>query len=159
MMFKIRDFEFCFAILIFVFCILNSFGCAGATKKEVTVKEEALLEPHPNLKFNDIPTPIGFKFLPEESYTFESAGVRVAVLKYQGKADIEQVVNFYKYQMPLYSWNLLNAIEYGQRLLNFEREQEICIVNLSPKGRSIAITISLGPRSGIKLKKAEKPVK
>ena len=149
-------------ILVLMFScsyVLMLWGCAGVSKKDAPSKEEALLEPQATLKFNDIPTPTGFRFLSEESYTFESSGVRVGLLKYQGKADIEQVVNFYKNQMPLYNWNLLNAIEYGQRLLNFDREQESCIINLSAKGKNISITISLGPKSAIKLKKAEKPVK
>ncbi len=145
--------------VILVMLVIGLCGCAGVSKKEVSTREESLLEPQATLKFSDIPTPAGFKFLSEESYTFESSGVRVGVLKYKGKADIEQVVVFYKDQMPLYNWNLLNAIEYGPRLLNFEREQETCIVNLSAKGKNIAITISLGPKSVIKPKKAENPVK
>lgn len=149
--------------LFFVFCFLFLatflLGCAGVSKKDAPSKEEALLEPQSTLKFSDIPAPAGFKFLAEESYTFESAGVRVGVLKYQGRADVERVVNFYKDQMPLYNWNLLNVIEYGERLLNFEREQESCIINLSPKGRNISIAVCLGPKSGIRPKKSDKPVK
>ena len=149
-------------ILVLVFlcsCVLVLWGCAGVSKKGAPFKEEALLEPQSTLKFNDIPAPAGFKLLAEESYTFESAGVRVGVLKYQGKADVEQVVNFYKDQMPLYNWNLLNVVEYGERLLNFDREQESCIINLSPKGRNITIVVCLGPKSGIRPKKSDKPVK
>jgi len=155
--FRMRSFWF--IVLIFAFSIFNSFGCAGLSKNEDLSKEQAVLEPQAALKFNDVPVPAGFKFLPEESYTFQSGGVRVGVLKYHGKSDIEQVVAFYKDQMPLYNWNLVNAIEYGQRLLNFDREQESCIVDLLAKGRNIKIIISLGPKSEIKPKKAAKPVK
>ena len=141
------------------YSVIALYGCAGVAKKDAPSKEEALLEPQSTLKFSDIPAPSGFKFLSEESYTFESAGVRVGVLRYQGKADIEQVVNFYKDQMPLYNWNLLNVVEYGERLLNFDREQETCIINLSSKGRNITVTVSLGPKSEIRPKKSDKPVK
>jgi len=48
----------------------------------------------------------------------------VGVLKYQGKTNPDQVVNFYKEQMAMYNWNLVNIVEYGQRLMNFERENE-----------------------------------
>ncbi len=149
-------------ILVLVFlcsCVLVLCSCAGISKKDAVPREEALLEPQAMSKFSDIPIPAGFKSIPEESYAFESAGVRVGLLKYRGKADVEQVVNFYKDQMPLYNWNLLNAIEYGERLLNFEREQESCIINLSPKGRNITIAVCLGPKSGIRPKKSDKPVK
>lgn len=146
-------------IALLGYCVIALCSCAGASKKTAMQREESSLEPQAALKFSDMPVPTGFKFLPEESYSFESAGVRVGLLRYKGKADIEQVVNFYKDQMPLYNWTLLNAIEYGQRLLNFEREQESCIVNLSSKGRQVFITISSGPKAVIKSRKAEKPVK
>ena len=146
-------------IALLGYSVIALCSCAGVSKKDVPSKEAALLEPQSILKFSDIPAPSSFKFLAEESYTFESAGVRVGVLKYQGRADVERVVNFYKDQMPLYNWNLLNAVEYGQRLLNFDREQETCIINLSSKGRNITITVSLGPKSEMRPKKSDKPVK
>jgi hypothetical protein len=61
--------------------------------------------------------------------------------------------------MPMFNWSLLNVVEYGERLLNFERENETCIVNLMPKGGKVTVTISLGPKSQSLSRKAEKPVK
>jgi len=134
-------------------------GCAGVSQKDILPQDKPLLEPQVMLKFSDIPVPLGFKLLAEDSYTFESVGIRVGILKYYGNANVEQVVNFYKDQMPLYNWNLLNAIEYGERLLNFDREAETCIVRLLPKGNHITISIALGPKSEAKPKKSDKPVK
>ncbi len=133
-------------------------GCAALTNKNKSMGNPALLEPQAMLRFSDIPVPVGFKILPQDSYSFESSGVRVGVLKYQGKANPDQVVNFYKEQMPMYSWNLLNVIEYGDRLLNFDRESETCIISLLTKGNNVFITVSLGPKSAIP-KKSNKPVK
>lgn len=137
--------------------IANLAGCAS-TANDKDISGPALLEPQAILKFSDIPVPVGMKLIPQDSYSFETTGVRVALLKYQGKAPADLLVNFYKEQMPMFNWNLLNSIEYGQRLLNFEREQETCIVNLSPKGSATIVTISLGPKSQIP-KKQDKPVK
>jgi hypothetical protein len=120
-----------------------------------------LLEPAAIFKFNDVPVPMGFRSLPQNSYFFESSGVRVGVLKYHGKkANADQVVNFYKEQMPMYNWTLLNIVEYGERLLNFERENESCIITISPKSsENVYITIAVGPKSQIVLKKAKQPIK
>jgi hypothetical protein len=83
----------------------------------------------------------------------------VGVLKYQGKNNPDQVVNFYKEQMAMYNWNLVNIIEYGQRLLNFERENESCIITIEPRGSSIILIISLGPKSQTPAKRSKSPVK
>ncbi len=138
-------------------CAIALFGCATTSSKD-TSKQSALLEPQAILKFPDVPIPAGFKALNEKSYSFETSGVRVGVLKYQGKANPDQVVNFYKEQMPMYNWVLLNIIEYGNRLLNFDRENETCIIDLAVKGNNIILTISLGPKP-LSLKKTSKPVK
>lgn len=119
----------------------------------------SVLEPQAILKFSDIPVPVGLKGLPNQSYSFESSGVRVGVLKYQGKNNPDQMVSFYKEQMPMYNWNLVNIVEYGQRLLNFERENESCIITLEQKGSTVILTISLGPKSQAAPKKAKSPVK
>jgi hypothetical protein len=146
-------------VVVLILCILSLVGCAAAQKKDTFPKNEAVLEPSAMVKFADVPVPSGFKLLPLDSYTFESSGIRVAVLRYQGKASPDQVVNFYKEQMAMYNWNLLNAVEYGQRLLNFDREGESCIVNLIPKGNNITITVSLGPKSQVYRKTSKEPVK
>lgn len=138
------------AILLFAVLIM---GCSTAANSR--------LEPQSILKFSDVPVPAGLKPLPQISYSFENAGVRVAVLKYQGRANIDQLINFYKEQMPLYNWNLVNIIEYGQRLLNFERENETCIITLQVAGfwnEDALVTVSLGPKSQNLAKKAKKPL-
>jgi len=134
-------------ILLLVLAIFTATGCAITKKNKDVAANPAILEPQATLRFNDVPVPAGFRLIPKESYSFENAGVRVGLLKYQGKADPDAVTNFYKEQMALYNWNLLNIIEYGQRLLNFERDTETCVITLAPKGRSITIVISMGPKS------------
>jgi hypothetical protein len=137
-------------------CLLTTalLGCATISDTQ--------LEPQKIIKFSDLPIPAGLKSLPQISYSFENAGIRVAVLKYQGKANVDQVINFYKEQMPMYNWNLINIIEYGQRLLNFERENETCIITVQVAGfwnEDALVTISLGPKSQSLAKKARTPIK
>ena len=136
-------------------------GCATySTNKDSKSASSGMLEPQSILKFSDVPVPAGLKAIPLESYSFESSGVRVGVLKYQGKANPEQIVNFYKEQMPMYNWSLVNIVEYGQRLLNFERENESCIITMQPAswGNNIVI-ISLGPKSQSVSRRSKQPIK
>lgn len=147
-------------IALLGYSVIALLGCVGTmNKKDKEITAPAGLEPQAGVRFTDIPVPAGFKLLPEESYAFENTGIRVGLLKYQGKGNADQVLNFYKDQMPMYNWNLLNVIEYGQRLLNFEREQETCVITLLPKGGTVAITVSFGPKSPAAARKSREPVK
>ncbi len=135
-------------------------GCTTIREDKAPASSPDSLSPQALLKFSDIPVPVGLKSLPEQSYSFESSGVRVGVLKYQGKNIPDQIVNFYKEQMPMYNWNLINIVEYGQRLMNFERESETCIITLQSIGwGNTLLVISLGPKSQITSKRAKSPVK
>ncbi len=146
-------------IALFLFFVIALSGCVDLSQKNDPASGmPAVLEPSSAIKFSDVPVPVGFNILPQNSYSFETSGVRVGVLKYRGKASADQVVSFYKEQMPMYNWHLLNVIEFGERMLNFERENETCIVDLSPKGSSCFLTISLGPKSQI-TKKPKQPLK
>jgi hypothetical protein len=143
---------------LFIFLsILFLIGCASFPKGEDSALSKPL-EPSTIIKFADIPIPTGFKFLYRDSYSFSTHNVRVAVLKYSGRPDAERVFLFFKEQMPMYGWNLLNTIEYGRRLLNFEKENESCIITIEPKKLSTEFTVSLGPKQTF-LKKEEKPLK
>lgn len=144
--------------LFLLTAILIVGGCAGLDRKGKDTNP-TLLEPQVSLKFSDIPVPAGFKQLSQASYSFESSGMRVGLLKYEGKAQVDQIVNFYKEQMVMYNWNLLNIVEYGERLMNFDRETETCIITLIPRGNNTIITISLGPKAQQLPKKPQKPVK
>jgi len=121
-------------------------GCSTLSESSKSSKS-SMLEPQAILKFSDVPVPSGLKAIPAASYSFESSGIRVGVLKYQGKGNADQITNFYKEQMIMYNWNLINIVEYGQKLLNFDRENETCIINLESKGSNVIVTISLGPKS------------
>jgi hypothetical protein len=146
-------------VVFFCFCAIFLWGCAELPQKSQNTINPALLEPQAVAKFSDVPVPVGFKPVPQESYSFESGGVRVGLLKYQGKASVDQVVNFYKEQMAMNDWNLINIIEYGQRLMNFEREAETCSIGLIPKGSSTVITLSIGPKAQQVPKRSAKVVK
>jgi len=142
-----------------------SIGCVGIQKKDLP-KEQSFLETATFLKFTDVPIPTGFKFLSESSYLVESGALRSGLLKYTGKATGDQVTNFYKEQMPMYGWRLLNLVEYGERILNFEKESESCVITIKPSSSKSDLTISLAPRPSFierkterKTEKSEKPIK
>ena len=142
-----------------VFFILILFFVLGCQTSSKNSSGPSALEPQAILKFSDVPVPTGFVSLPQQSYSFESGGVRVGVLKYRGKASPDQVINFYKEQMLMYNWNLLNIVEYGDRMMNFDRDNETCIISMFAKGSSVTLTVSLGPKAQHAAKKAAKPVK
>ena len=144
------------ALTVSLIFILTFFlaGCAttgGSSSSELEGDEAyapAGLAAAAKLRFSDLPVPRGFKLIKDKSFVFQTEETRVALLKYSGRAGLPELVDFYREQMSLCSWRLLNVVEYGKSVLNFERAQQSCIVSIEPGGmRRKIITISVAPRA------------
>jgi len=133
----------CFLSLILL------FGCATipGTRSYEESRGEVSLDVSALLRFNDVPTPSGFKVLDKESFAFQNDATRVALLKYIGSRSTDIVVSFYKEQMPMYNWSPINVIEYERRILNYEKEGESCIITIESRGTKSVVTIAISPKS------------
>ena len=136
--------------LSLVTCCL-SLTLAGCTtmsgSSSYSGSDDTSLDVAAMLRLNDVPVPAGFKVLNTESFAFQNDVTRVALLKYTGSKAADQVVAFYKQQMPMYKWNAINIIEYERRMLNYEKSGESCIVTIEGKGRKSILTIAISPKS------------
>lgn len=137
------------SFLIFIIPIFLT-GCATMPSSQQDTKlepqEQAKLSTANILKFEDVPVPVNFKLLVNESFIFENSYSRIGILKYTGRATPERVVEFYKDEMPLHNWNLVNILEYGRRILNYEKPQESCIITVETSISKTTVTISVAPK-------------
>lgn len=128
--------------------IMGSSGCAtmpSNSSEETGGTQNRALLVSGELKFNDVPIPAGFKVVQDESYLFQNDALRVGLLKYYGRARRPELVSFYKEQMPLYNWSMINMFDYEKSVLNFEKGNEICTITLEGTMRAMLV-VSLSPR-------------
>ncbi|MBN2096885.1 MAG: hypothetical protein JW714_00235 [Candidatus Omnitrophica bacterium] len=142
------------SVLIVVLFFLAA-GCASTSEKSPTglVSAEAdfshsTLAVTANLRFDDLPVPVGFKLVQDKSFVFQTENTRVALLKYTGRASLADLIEFYKEQMLTFNWQLLNIVEYERTVLNFERPSQSCIVTIESQGaKKKILTVSLAPKA------------
>ena len=140
-----------FFLIPILLCFLA--GCATTKDRSSSEFEQGeayattTLAVSAKLRFSDLPVPAGFKLIKDKSFVFQTEQTRVALLKYSGRAKLEDLVEFYREQMLLYNWQLLNVVEYGRSVLNFERAEQSCIVTMEATGMKQIITISVAPKS------------
>lgn len=123
-------------------------GCATSSDR-YRAEDMTSLEVAAVLKFSDLPIPNGFNLLANESFAFQNNELRIALLKYTGKGSAENIASFFKEQMPLYSWEIINIVEYGNNVLNFQRRDEICTITVTPQGSRSQLVISVAPRANL----------
>ncbi len=140
--------------LLFALCSLlfANGGCATMDRQRDAelgvVVEEEKLEVSSDLKFEDLPVPYRFKLNRQESFVFQNDFTRMGLFKYVGKANAKKIIEFYREQMPLYNWGLINIVEHNEIILNFEKSRESCIITLKPMMTRTVLTIFLTPKSG-----------
>lgn len=137
-------------IVILVFSVAGCAAIKGRGSSELEEEEgyaPTTLAVTAKLRFSDVPVPAGFKLIQNKSFVFQTEETRVALMKYSGRAKLQDLVDFYKEQMLLCNWELLNIVEYGRSVLNFERSRQSCIITLESKGMKKIITISVAPKT------------
>ncbi|MEI8176670.1 MAG: hypothetical protein WCG78_07380 [Candidatus Omnitrophota bacterium] len=112
------------------------------------VRAERPLNVATNLKFEDLPVPAGFSCLRDQSFVFQDGATRVGLMRYAGRPDANQILNFYRTQMSLYNWDLLNTVEYGNTTMNFIKGSESCVVTIEPLTTKTVINIIISPKTG-----------
>ena len=144
------------SIILILGLIFIATGCATTSNSNSSSSMQAgSISVASILKFEDVPVPSGFKLVDNESFTFQNDNMRVGLLKYTGRPDANVVVNFYKEQMPMYNWDMLNVIEYGQKIMNFQRADQTCIITMQPLSTRTLIAIAVAPKSSSTMTEAK----
>lgn len=125
-------------------------GEKGSYMSNLYVKQsrEDAAEMSVNLQFEDIPVPSGFKLDFDESFVFKNGITRVGITRYIGNTDLPSLTSFFKSQMPMYNWELVNSIEYKRTIINFAKEDQTCTLILEYVGKmggKVFLTIASGP--------------
>lgn len=134
-------------LLFFASIIINGCATPGYKDSPAVSDIEKGLTVASTLRFDDVPVPSGFIQISDESFIFQSESLRAGVLKYAGKSSPDVVMQFYKEQMTLYNWQLINLIEYGKKQLNYEKTGQSCIITIEGTKSKSVLTISVGPKS------------
>lgn len=141
-----------FLVLLSAMLAVSLCGCASAPMTNSAQGKRLYMAK--DSRFDDVPYPAGFKLLGKDTFIFQNDNTRIGSIRYEGRAKVSDIINFYKDGMPLYNWNLLNVVEHGMRFLNFDKAAESCIISVEerPFGKAI-ITASLTPKSSSPLNK------
>lgn len=82
---------------------------------------------------SDLPVPVGFRILEDESEDAYTGRRRLYLRHvYVGSGEPFAVRNFYRDRMPQYKWQLVNTVHFGgTHTMVFQKGQESCTVAIS----------------------------
>lgn len=138
-------------IALFVLPLLVLVGCASLSyysppEKEFSPKAKEIKKAIKQ-KFDDIPVPEKMVLDAKSSFVFDNGEIRLAHLRYFTRLAPEDVTAYFKKELPLQGWSMVNVVEYGERMLSFSKEEESLVITIYPEKRGCRIVISLTPKA------------
>ena len=117
---------------LFVLVIISTAGC-GLIKKVFTYP----LPPEPehlslsSYQPDDIPVPMNFRHLPDQSIVYIDSDIRTAEIRYVAseRLEIADVAQWYERYMPSFGWQKLTDLPFKDKKgIVFTKEHEVCNV-------------------------------
>lgn len=134
-----------------IFIISGCISLPSSSRRSGDSGDTRIEKPLPvaaSLRFEDIPIPADFNIIRDQSFVFQDGNTRVGLMRYTGRANSNQVVTFFKNQMSLYNWDLINIVEYGHITLNFTKSSESCVITVEPLATKTIIGVMVSPKTG-----------
>ena len=98
-----------------------------------------------NYQASDVPVPANFDYRPDNSWAYVTGSVRTTSIKYIGSARTEDLLEFYRKQMPQSSW--MEKMTLGvdsKKAVGFQKNYEQCKITIDQKPSETHLTIELG---------------
>lgn len=98
----------------------------------------------------DLPIPIGFVVVADQSRVEARGLSRYVRHVYQGRASMADAARFYRHHAPLHEWRSLGEqTADGQTLMWFEKGSERLTLKLARRGGIVSIVIWITDREGV----------
>ena len=98
-----------------------------------------------NYQAPDVPVPANFDYRPDNSWAYVTGSVRTTSIKYIGSARTEDLLEFYRKQMPQSGWmEKMDLGDSSKKAIGFQKNYEKCKITIEQKPSETHLTIELG---------------
>lgn len=97
-------------------------------------------------EFGDIPVPRELTRQTDQSFIYEAPGTVIGVLVYTGRRiDPDSINGFFREQMPMHGWRLLNAYKDENIDLFYLKDNRSCQISIKSGVINTKVIIKVGP--------------
>lgn len=112
------------------------------TKKDIKAEEETFM---PHRDISDIPVPYSMKLDKDNTFIFETKGIKVGIISYKGRVDGYSLAEALKNNLIEEKWTLQNTLNYkNTSSLSFVKDQRNLIIFIEEGLFSTRLEIRVG---------------
>ena len=127
---RIRKLLVCLVLSVFV---LSVQGCTyfDRTDEEGTAALAPESQPFYPKDFNEILIPDGLTLDRVESMYIKSESFNGGILNYQGRLEVNSLIEFFENTMPQKGWKLSGSVKSANSLLIFTKPEKTCMISIT----------------------------
>lgn len=131
---------FCILALVLALGACTTTGSSSTETTAPTAVEYQ--EPDYYYDFDDILIPKEIKYVEGESYKLDNAKFRAAIMKFKGRVQVLELVQYFINNMAKDNWTLISNNKAGKlSVLNFEKFNKSCVIQVDDSFGSATTTI------------------
>jgi hypothetical protein len=132
--------------LFFILALVTALGACTTTGSSSTETAAPTAveyqEPDYYYDFDDILIPKEIKYVEGDSYKLDNAKFRAAIMKFKGRVQVLELVQYFINNMSKDNWTLISNNKAGKlSVLNFEKFNKSCVIQVDDAFGSATTTI------------------
>lgn len=131
------------AIVLFLLTLILPGGLMA--EKEETSSDPDKKQRASYYDFDDILIPSELTMDKKNSFIYGTSRSKVGVLVFEGRVEPSSLANFLQNNMQKDGWRLLSIFKYREYLLNFIKEDRVCVITITEKSFSTTMEVRVGP--------------
>ncbi len=134
-----------FILVLIIFSMLaacTTTGMGGSSDPAGETQEAQYQEPDSYYDFDDILIPKEIAYDQDASYKLDNAKFRAAIMKFTGRVEILELVQYFVNNMAKDNWTLVSNNKASKvHVLNFEKFNKSCVIHVDDSFGSSTTTI------------------
>jgi len=129
-------------MLIGLLAACTTTGSSSSSSSNSQPEAQEYQEPDYYLDFDDIMIPKEIDYLEDESYKLDNAKFRAAIMRFSGRVEILELVQYFVNNMAKDNWTLISNNKAGTvHVLNFEKFNKSCVIQIDDTFAAAKTTI------------------
>lgn len=129
-------------VIVGMLAACTTTGSSKSSDSQANAQAAEYQEPDYYYDFDDILIPKEISYVEDESYKLDNSKFRAAIMKFKGRVEILELVQYFVNNMAKDNWTLISNNKASKvHVLNFEKFNKSCVIHVDDSFGSATTTI------------------
>ena len=133
-------------LAVLVLCLVALGGCSLMEETQASESAEGAQAPTGKYyEFEDVQVPVELELVKKNSLMFKVGTFKCGLLEFEGRVELESLINYFVEGMAKDNWTLKSAFKYPKVGLFFAKQGKVCVIHIFETTMSTTCQIWVAP--------------